>query len=134
MNSRVMAFCLLAIFAGVLQAEDHISLKQELSDSYVGWTVATDKNYRDQWMNNLLILQASDGKKRRFVSSRPFIEKWGLTDNNMTVVIRSRGAHGASLVEAFEIATGTLLREAPGSLHLADTAEWAKPWCDESEK
>lgn len=126
--------CLLAIFSGGLHAEDHISLKQELTGGYVGWTVATDKNYRDQWMNNLLIVQTSDAKRSHFVSSRPFIEKWGLIDNNMTVVIRSRGAHGPSLVEAFEISTGNLLRNAPGSLHLAETADWAKPWCDESDK
>lgn len=114
-------------------ADTHIELRQSFEGGFHGWTVADSKNYRGTWMNNLVVLVTPEKKKLYFASSRPFIEKWGLTDSNANIVIRSRGAHGPSLIEQFNIKTGDRIQDSQGSLRLKDTPDWAKPWCDETD-
>jgi len=99
-----------------------------------GWTLATAKHSQGEWMNSALVIVTKSKKEKTFRASRAFIEVWGFTDSDTTVVVRSRNSHGPSWIEKFDITTGKVVAECQGSSDLKDTPKWAQPWCDESKK
>lgn len=111
--------------------DENISLRQKSDNGLEGWTIATVQNTRGEWVNSKLVIAVSPNHKVILTSSDPFIEKWGFADNGKNVVVRSRFAHGPSLIQKFEIASGKVIAECKGSDYLKDTPEWARPWCDE---
>ncbi len=98
-----------------------------------GWTEAKEwSSYAGEWMNSKLVVVTAAKEKKTF-SGGVFIRDWGFADKGKSVVIRSSAAHGPAWMQKFEIASGKLLAECPGSDSLEDTPEWARPWCDATE-
>lgn len=115
-------------------AADQVFLKQTSQTGIQGWTLAAARHSDGSWMNSILILIKPDGGKKQIRSSYAFIEKWGFSDGDATVVIRARQAHGPSWIQKFDISSCKLLAECQGSRFLRDTPIWARPWCDEPDK
>ena len=126
----ILAFALSAVS---IRAAERKFLALESKDGIKGWTFATAVHSRGGWMNSTLVVVDERNVERKFHSSRAFIEKWGFSDSDTTVVVRSRNAHGPSWIEKFDISTGKLIAECQGSNSLKDTPGWAQPWCDEAK-
>lgn len=85
-------------------------------------------------MNSTLVIVTKAKVEKTFRASRAFIEVWGFADSDTTAVVRSRNSHGPSWIQKFDLATGKVVAECPGSDDFKDTPKWAQPWCDESKK
>lgn len=114
-------------------AEEHRSLEATSKNGIKGVTVATVRHSKGGWMNSALVLTGPGTSTKEFRISRAFIERWGFTDADKSVVIRSRNAHGPSWLAKYDIASGNLIAECSGSEEPKDTPEWARPFCDQSE-
>ena len=125
-------FCVLAFSTS--RAEEQTSLKLTSKGGIQGWTLATAKHSQGEWMNSTLVIVTKSKVEKKLSASRAFIEVWGFADSDTAVVVRSRNSHGPSWIEKFDVATGKLVAECPGSNHFKDTPKWAQPWCDESKK
>jgi hypothetical protein len=133
---KIEALATLIGIAPVLAASaaGHVFLKQTSQTGIQGWTVAADRHSGGSWMNSILILISPDGGKKQIRSSYAFIEKWGFSDGDATVVIRARQAHGPSWIQKFDVSSCKLLAECQGSGFLGATPIWARPWCDEADR
>lgn len=127
-----LMLCLAAVRTGY--AEDQISLKLTSQSGLQGWTLATARNSKGEWINSTLVI-VTKSKEETFRASRAFIEVWGFADlEDTAVIVRSRNLHGPSWIEKFDIKTGKLLAQCQGSNELKDTPKWAQPWCDASKQ
>lgn len=134
MKTLLLTTLLCLLVVSTSHAEEQTSLKQTSNDGIRGWTLATAKHSKGEWMNSTLVIVTKAKVEKKFRASRAFIEVWGLADSDTAVVVRSRNSHGPSWIEKFDIATGKLVAECQGSNYLKDTPKWAQPWCDKSKK
>lgn len=105
----------------------HCLLPKLAKSGLVGWTYGPGKNYRGMWMNGIFRVARHGRVIREFHSAYAFIEQWDFADNDKSVILESRGAHGPCRIEKYSITTGELL----GDVFGIDLPDWAKPYGDE---
>ena len=120
--------CVLSPFA--ICIEEQSSLDATSKTGLKGYTLAVSRHSQGEWMNNILIVTSQNNEKKKFQTSRAFIEKWAFSDNDTTVILKSMNAHGPAWIEKFNISTGDLIAECSGSKDLKDTPAWAWPLCN----
>jgi len=97
---------------------------------HVGWSRYTGRNSYGEPVNNILRVMVSSERWIDFQAG-PFIEDWGFAEHDSTIIVKSRGRHGPSMIHRFSLETGKLLDSTKGSDPYKDTPDWAKPFADD---
>jgi hypothetical protein len=97
----------------------------------VGWSRYNRRNRYGEPVNSALRVMVSARRWEDFRAALPFIEKWGFADHDTTVIVKSRGRHGPSLIQRFSLKTGKLVDSTNGSARYSETPEWARPVADD---
>jgi len=96
----------------------------------VGWTRYTTRNYYGEPVNSILRVRFRDGTLKDFQHG-PFIEEWAFTDNDTTVVIKSRGRHGPATYIKYSLSTQKVIDAVGRSTPYNDMPKWAQPFADD---
>ena len=101
------------------------------SDSgLVGWSRYTERNSYGEPVNSVLRVMVSNERWMDFQAG-PFINDWNFADHDSTVIVKSRGRHGPSVIQRFSLKTGKLVDSTKGSSLYSETPDWAKPFADD---
>jgi len=98
-------------------------------DGLVGWTHGAERNRTQGVMNNTLLIARQQHVFATIRVDEPFIDEWAFGDGS-AVVVRSRGPHGPSTIQKFQIPGGRLLAQCPGSEIPEKAPDWARPFLD----
>jgi prepilin-type processing-associated H-X9-DG protein len=100
------------------------------SSGLVGWTRYSSRNSYGEPVNNIVRVMISSDHWHDFQAG-PFIEDWSFTDNDTTIVIKSRGRHGPAAYRQYSLSTGKLIAAAKGITPFAELPAWAQPLADD---
>ena len=96
----------------------------------VGWTRYTTRNHYGEPVNSILRVRFHDGTLKDFQHG-PFIEEWAFTDDDTTVVIKSRGRHGPATYIKYDLRTRKVIDAVGRSALYHDMPNWAQPFADD---